>query len=97
VCRFATVLPSIPSTEVVIRFGPTKRENLMSDHVPALNFTFGAIWRVTVLVSLLWIIGDAVDGGSQSPIAVPLLVAAWMCVIFVLDRWVSKGGDRRAG
>jgi hypothetical protein len=70
----------------------------MTDHVPTLNFTFGAIWRVTgvtVLVSLLWIIGDAFDGGSQSPIVVPLLVAAWMCGIFILDRWVSKGADRR--
>jgi hypothetical protein len=68
----------------------------MTDHLPALNFTFGAIWRLSVLASLVWIIGDAVEGGSQSPIAVPLLVGAWGCVIFLLDRWVSKGEDRPA-
>jgi hypothetical protein len=52
----------------------------MTDHLPALNFTFAAIWRLSVLASLVWIIGDAVEGGSQSPIAVPLLVGAWACL-----------------
>jgi hypothetical protein len=48
----------------------------MIDHEPPLTLTFGAILRVGVPVSILWMIGDAIDGGSQSFIGVPLLVAA---------------------
>jgi hypothetical protein len=65
-------------------------ENPMDDYVsPPLNFTFGAILRVGVLLSLVWIIGDALDGGSQSLLP-PLLVAAWLYVMVVLDRWVQR-------
>jgi hypothetical protein len=66
----------------------------MDDYVPPpLNFTFGAVWRVSLLMLLLWIVGDALDGGSQS-FVVPLLVAAWLYVMFVLDRWVTAGLQR---
>jgi hypothetical protein len=36
---------------------------MLTGREPALNFTFGATCRVGVFVSLLWIIGDALDGG----------------------------------
>jgi hypothetical protein len=74
--------------------GWTKRGNPMTDHEPPLTLTFGAILRVGVPVSLLWIVGDAIDGGSQSFIGVPLLVAAWLGVFVALDRWVSKHLDQ---
>ena len=66
----------------------------MTDPEPPLTFTFGAILRMAVIVSLLWIIGDALDGGSQSFIGVPLLVVAWLCVFVALDRWVSGHVDQ---
>jgi hypothetical protein len=66
-------------------------ENPMDDYVPPpLNVTFGAILRVSVLVSLVWIVGDALDGGSQSLLP-PLLIAAWLYAMVVLDRWVTTG------
>jgi hypothetical protein len=47
----------------------------MDDYVPPpLNVTFGAILRVSMLVSLVWIVGDPLDGGSQSrlpPLFIP--------------------------
>jgi hypothetical protein len=41
---------------------------------------FGAILRLSVLVSLVWIIGDALDGGSQSLLP-PLWRAFWRQVM----------------
>jgi hypothetical protein len=61
----------------------------MIDHEAPLAFSFGAILRVGIPVSILWIIGDAIDGGSQSFIGVPLLIAAWLGAFVALDRWVS--------
>jgi hypothetical protein len=50
----------------------------MIDHEAPLAFSFGAILRVGIPVSFIWIIGDAIDGGSQSFIGVPLLISvAW--------------------
>jgi hypothetical protein len=66
------------------------RENSVADYVPPLNVTFGGILGASVLVSLVWIIGDALDGGIQSPIP-PLLIAAWLYSMVVLDRWVTTG------
>jgi hypothetical protein len=67
----------------------------MIDHEPPLTLTFGAILRVGVPVSILWMIGDAIDGGSQSFIGVPLLVAAWLGAFVALDRWVSGHVDQK--
>jgi hypothetical protein len=64
---------------------------MFEDETP-LTLTFGAILRVGIPVSILWIIGDAIDGGSQSFIGVPLLVAAWLGAVVALDRWVGGRG-----
>jgi hypothetical protein len=77
-------------------WGETKRGNPMADHEPPLTLTFGAILRIGIPVSILWIIGDAIDGGSQSFIGVPLLVAAWLGAFVALDRWVSAGPSSSA-
>jgi hypothetical protein len=66
----------------------------MTDYEPPLTLTFGAILRVGVPVSFLWMIGDAIDGGSQSFIGVPLLVATWLGVFVALDRWVRGQVDQ---
>jgi hypothetical protein len=71
--------------------GETKRGNPMPDREPPLTLNFGAILRVGVPVSILWIIGDAIDGGSQAIIGVPLLVATWLGAFVALDRWVISG------
>jgi hypothetical protein len=77
--------------------GKTERENPMDNYVPPpLNVTFGTILCVSVLVTLVWIIGDALDGGSQSLLP-PVLVAAWLYVMVVLDRWVTRGFQRAGG
>jgi hypothetical protein len=55
-----------------------------------LKVTFGVLWRVGVLGSFIWVIGDALDGGGLLDlIAVPLLVIAWAWSIVILDRWVG--------
>ena len=64
----------------------------MTDHEPPLTLSFGAILRIGIPVSILWIIGDAIDGGSRSFIGVPLLVAAWLGVFVALDRWAAGIG-----
>jgi hypothetical protein len=69
----------------------------MIDREAPLTLTFGAILRVGIPVSILWIIGDAVDGGSQSFIGVPLLVAAWLGAFVALDRWVSGQAVKTSG
>jgi hypothetical protein len=57
------------------------------DELNSLNLTAGA-----VLAALIWAIGGTIDGhGLRSLVAVPLLVGAWMCAIFVVDRWVMRG------
>jgi hypothetical protein len=69
----------------------------MDNYVPPpRNVTFGAILCVSVLVTLVWIIGDALDGGSQSLLP-PVLVAAWLYGMVVLDRWVTRGFQRAGG
>jgi hypothetical protein len=69
----------------------------MTHHAPTLRgpgflrFTFGALWRAVVIVSLVWIIGGTLDAATPEEIlAVPLVVAAWAFGIFILDRWVVK-------
>jgi hypothetical protein len=87
----ATVLPRISRIAMA---GAGQRGKSMTDQEPPLTFTFGTILRMAIIVSLLWIIGDTLDGGSESFIGVPLLVAAWLCVFVALDRWVSKHADQ---
>jgi hypothetical protein len=56
-----------------------------------LRFTFGALWRVLIILSLVWAVGGSLDGADMEElIAVPLVMAAWALGVFVLDRWVVK-------
>jgi hypothetical protein len=59
------------------------------------NLTSGTLWRAGILASIAWAIGGALDGGTPSElIAVPAIVAAWISVVVVLDRWVRTGVDQ---
>jgi hypothetical protein len=69
----------------------------MTDQAPSLHephslrFTFGALWRVVAILSLVWAVGGSLDGADlEELIAVPLVMAAWALGVFVLDRWVVK-------
>jgi hypothetical protein len=75
-------------------------ESPMIDQVPMLgeqrsDFTFGALWRVGAVVSLIWVIVEGFGGAElRALIVVPLFVGAWLWVIFSLDRWVTRGVDQ---
>jgi hypothetical protein len=61
------------------------------DEPHRLRFTFGALWRVVVILSLVWAVGGSLDGADlEELIAVPLVMAAWALGVFILDRWVVK-------
>ena len=69
----------------------------MTDHAPSpherysLRFTFGALWRVVVILSLVWAVGGSLDGAApEELIGVPLVMAVWALGIFILDRWVVE-------
>jgi hypothetical protein len=67
----------------------------MTDHVVTglqeLRWTFGALWRVVAIVSLVWAVGGSFDGADLDElIAVPIVMAAWALGVFILDRWVVK-------
>jgi hypothetical protein len=65
-------------------------------HEPhSLSFTFGALWRVLVILSLVWAVGGTLDGAAlRELIAVPLVMAAWAFGVFILDRWVVKADQK---
>jgi hypothetical protein len=59
------------------------------------NPTCGALWRAGILASIVWAIGEALDGGTPSEIlAVPVIVSAWISAVVFLDRWVRTGVDQ---
>jgi hypothetical protein len=72
----------------------------MNDHAPNLYdrrpSAFGALWRTLIIVSLTLVVGGGFDRGDlKELIAVPLIVAAWVCGIFILDRWVMMSVDQK--
>src|SRR5580658_5093943 len=92
----ATVPPRIPRTRPIGE-GIKTGKSPMTDHAPSshepgsLRFTFGALWRVLVILTLVWAVGGSLDGADlEELIAVPLVMAAWALGVFVLDRWVVK-------
>jgi hypothetical protein len=54
--------------------------------------TVAAPWRAGVLASIAWAIGGALDGATLSELlAVPIIVAAWISIAVLIDRWVRTG------
>ncbi len=66
------------------------------DPTNPLNLTRNAKVLLAVVGLLLWGIGGTIDGASlRSLISVPLFVAVWMGLIWIIDRWVrpdTEGG-----
>jgi hypothetical protein len=59
------------------------------DTTNPLNLTRNAKLLLAVAGLLLWGIGGTLDGASlRSLVSVPVFVAVWMGLIWVIDRWV---------
>jgi hypothetical protein len=62
-----------------------------------LNLTRNARLLLAAAGLLLWGIGGTIDGASlRSLISVPVFVAAWMGLIWVIDRWVRPDAEQAA-
>jgi hypothetical protein len=49
---------------------------------------------VGIFASIAWAVGGTLDGGTPSELlAVPVIVAAWISAVVILDRWVRTGID----
>jgi hypothetical protein len=59
------------------------------DTTNPLNLTRNAKLLLGAVGLLLWGIGGTLDGASlRSLISVPVFVAVWMGLIWIIDRWV---------
>jgi hypothetical protein len=83
----AMELPNIPVKMIASVWGRDKRRT------PMMNLkTTVAPWRAGVLASIAWAVGGALDGASLSELlTVPIIVAAWISIAVLMDRWVRKG------
>jgi hypothetical protein len=64
------------------------------DTTNPLNLTRNAKLLLAIAGLLLWGIGGTIDGASlRSLVSVPIFVAVWMGLIWVIDRWVRPGGE----
>jgi hypothetical protein len=60
-----------------------------------LNLTRNAKLLLAVAGLLLWGIGGTIDGASlRSLVSVPVFVAVWMGLIWIIDRWVGPDAGR---
>jgi hypothetical protein len=58
------------------------------------NLTRNAKLLLAALGLLLWGIGGTIDGASlHSLVSVPVFVAVWMGLIWVIDRWVRPDAE----
>jgi hypothetical protein len=59
-----------------------------------LNLTRNGKLLLMVAGLLLWGIGGTIDGASlRSLVSVPVFVAVWMGLIWIIDRWVRPGAE----
>jgi hypothetical protein len=64
------------------------------DTTNPLNLTRNAKLLLAAAGLVLWGVGGTIDGASlRSLVSVPLFVAVWMALIWVIDRWVRPGAE----
>jgi hypothetical protein len=84
----AAIIASLPACST-----PDMNATSMNSTNP-LNLTRNAKLLLAVAGLLLWGIGGTIDGASlRSLLSVPIFVAVWMALIWVIDRWVRPGRE----
>ena len=64
------------------------------DTTNPLNLTRNAKLLLAAVGLLLWGIGGTIDGASlRSLVSVPVFVAVWMGLIWIIDRWVRPDAE----
>jgi hypothetical protein len=64
------------------------------DTTNPLNLTRNGKLLLAAVGLLLWAIGGTLDGASlRSLVSVPLFVALWMGLIWIIDRWVRHDAE----
>jgi hypothetical protein len=60
------------------------------------NLNSATRWRAGLLRLLAWVLTGALDGATLVEILeVPLIVAAWLSALLLIDRWVMQGTTLR--
>lgn len=68
--------------------------NTSMDATNPLNLTRNGKLLLAAVGLLLWGIGGTLDGASlRSLISVPVFVAVWMGLIWIIDRWVRPDAE----
>ena len=57
------------------------------------NLSSATLWRVGLLVLFAWVLAGTLDGATLVEImGVPLIAAAWLSALVLIDRWVMGTG-----
>jgi len=56
------------------------------------NLSSATLWRSSLLALLAWALVGILDGATlMEIIGVPLVAAAWLSALVLIDRWVMQG------
>jgi hypothetical protein len=56
------------------------------------NLSSITLWRAGLLLLFAWVLAGLLDGATLAEImGVPLIVAAWLSALMLIDRWVMQG------
>jgi hypothetical protein len=58
------------------------------------NLGMAALWRAGLVALLVWAAGGLLDGATLGElVGVPVLVAAWMSAVVLIDRLIMRRHD----